>query len=55
MKITPLEVNVGTIVSGMTMRVTITGKRSFRFRLWAGSLVMKLGAKIIGVGHVTIS
>lgn len=47
------NINISEIVRknlSLTVEIQVTGMRWFRFRLWAGSRILKLAAYVIGCG-----
>lgn len=44
------EVPMSDLMKNITVEVTVTGMKSFRVRFAIGTFLMKLSAKIMGVG-----
>ena len=44
-----LTFNIGKVMRGVTIKIKIKGIRIFKFRLWLGCQIMKLGAFVIGM------
>lgn len=41
-------VRMSDVMSGVVVKVRLTGVRVFRFRLWLGLAIVKLGVRVIG-------
>ena len=44
-----LAVNIGKVMREVTIKIKIKGVRIFKFRLWLGCRIMKIGAFVIGM------
>ena len=44
------SVDIQDVARSMTMRVRVKGVRVFRARLWLGTLLLRLAARLIGCG-----
>ncbi len=52
MKAGNLDINAGDVVRkylSMTIRVELHGMRVLRFRLWLGTMLLRLGAAVTGI------
>lgn len=43
-----LKIPMSKVAKDMVLTVSISGLKAFRFRLWAGSLLIRAAAKVIG-------
>lgn len=48
------KLRASDLLKSVTLTVKITGLRSFRVRVWLGVQLLKLAARIIGVGKIEI-
>ena len=44
----PLGVNVGDVMSRVTVKVELKGRRRLMFRIWLASLLFRAGAAVSG-------
>jgi len=45
-----LNYPIAAAVKDMTLTVNVTGVRAWKIRVWAGMLLIKLAARVIGCG-----
>ncbi len=49
-----ISVPLSKVMSSVTVKVTVTGVRVFKLRLWTGALLIKLAAIVIGCSSVVL-
>lgn len=49
-----VNIDAGQLMSGMSIKVKITGLNLVNVRIWAGCLLIKLAGYVIGAGQIEI-